>query len=162
MDSIEIPLLEDRSAIQVTITEILRAIVNKSIDRARASTLLYGLQLSLQSVDRNKTSIPYKTVKALSESSEGEELAADPGDQDEDDDKDDEEDSDGSGSEDDSSENADSDDEDDDDDLGDETPDEDQTDAELVADVSFLKSISNALEKGDVRLAERLLAKSAP
>ena len=40
MDSIEIPLLEDRCAIQVTITGILRAIVNKTIDRPRAALLL--------------------------------------------------------------------------------------------------------------------------
>src|SRR5580698_5764324 len=146
MDSIEIPLLEDRCAIQVTITQVLRAIVNKTIDRPRAQLLLYGLQLALLGVDRTKTSIPFRTVKAISESSDGEELATDPDDEDEeDDDDDDEEDSDESGEdsdsddsdgEDDDSENADSDDDDGDDDddgLDDETTDE------LIADVKHLQ-----------------------
>src|ERR1700733_1405050 len=64
MDLIEIPLFEDRCAIQVTITQVLRAVVNKTIDGPRASLLLYGLQLALQGVDPTKTSIPYRTVKA--------------------------------------------------------------------------------------------------
>ena len=164
MDSIEIPLLEDRCAIQVTITQVLRAIVNKTIDRPRAQLLLYGLQLALLGVDRTKTSIPFRTVKAISESSDGEELATDPDDEDEEDDDDDEEedsdesgedsDSDDSDGEDDDSENADSDDDDGDDDddgLDDETTDE------LIADVKHLQSVRSALEVGDMRLAERLL-----
>jgi hypothetical protein len=161
MDSIEIPLLEDRCSIQVTITGILRAIVNKSIDRARASTLLYGLQLSLQSVDRSNWAIPIGTVEAISESSDGEELAAVPDEEDEDDDEDDddeEEDSDDSDEEsgDDDSEDDDEDD-DDDDDTDDETPNEHQTDAELVADAKFLDSVTDALNLGDMRAAARLL-----
>jgi hypothetical protein len=92
MDSIEIPLLEDRCAIQVTITGILRAIVNKTIDRPRAALLLYGLQLSLQSVDRSSWAIPIVTVKALSQTRDGDELAANPDDEDQYDDDDDEED----------------------------------------------------------------------
>jgi hypothetical protein len=153
MDSIEIPLLEDRCAIQVTITGILRAIVNKTIDRPRAALLLYGLQLSLQSVDRSLWAIPIGTVDAISESSDGEDLAAEPDDEDEDDDEDDddeEKDSDDeSGEEDDDSEEADSEDEDDDED--------DETTEELVADAKYLQSISNALDVGDMRLAARLL-----
>ena len=167
MDSIEIPLLEDRCAIQVTITQVLRAIVNKTIDRPRAQLLLYGLQLALLGVDRTKTSIPFRTVKALSESSDGEELAAEPyeeEDDDDDDDEDDEEedsdksgddsDSDDSDGEDDDSENADSEDDDGDDD--DDGLDGETTD-ELIADAKYLQSISNALDVGDMRLAERLL-----
>jgi hypothetical protein len=152
MDSIEIPLLEDRCSIQVTITGILRAIVNKSIDRARASTLLYGLQLSLQSVDRSNWAIPIGTVEAISESSDGEELAAVPDEEDEDDDEDDADEESG----DDDSEDDDEDD-DDDDDTDDETPNEHQTDAELVADAKFLDSVTDALNLGDMRAAARLL-----
>src|ERR1700722_1739993 len=100
MDSIEIPLLEDRCAIQVTITQVLRAIVNKTIDRPRAQLLLYGLQLALLGVDRTKTSIPFRTVKAISESSDGEELAAEPYEEEEEDEDDEEEDSDESGDDD--------------------------------------------------------------
>ena len=166
MDSIEIPLLEDRCAIQVTITQVLRAIVNKTIDRPRAQLLLYGLQLALLGVDRTKTSIPFRTVKAISESSDGEELAAEPYEEEEEDEDDEEEDSDESGDddsdsdgEDDDSENADSEDDDGDDDddgLDDETTDE------LIADAKYLQSVSDALNAGNMRAAERLLAKSAP
>ena len=51
IDSFDIPFLEDRCAVQLTITRVLRAFVNKTIDRQSVSTLLYGLQLALQSVD---------------------------------------------------------------------------------------------------------------
>lgn len=174
MDSIEIPLLEDRCAIQVTITQVLRAIVNKTIDRPRAQLLLYGLQLALQSVDRTNTPIPIRTVKAISESSDGEDLAVDPDDEyeDDEDDDDEEEDSDddsgdddsdsddsdgedeeGSSEGDDDSENTDDDDDEDDDDDGL----DDETTDELIADVKHLQSVRSALEVGDMRLAERLL-----
>jgi hypothetical protein len=103
--SIEIPVLEDRCAIQVTITQILRAIANNSIDRPRASLLLYGLQLALQSVDRNNWAIPIGTVEALSQTSDGDELAAHPGDEDEED-EDDEDDEDEESEENEESENS--------------------------------------------------------
>jgi hypothetical protein len=157
-DRVEIPLLEDRCAVQITITQVLRAVVNKTIERPQAQLLIYGLQLALQSVDRRGNPMSYKTVEAISESSEGEELAADPDEEEDDEDDEDEEtDSDESdeeedGSEDDDSEDADSDDDDEDDDgLNDESTDE------LVADAKYLQSVSNALDVGDMRLAARLL-----
>jgi hypothetical protein len=157
MDSIEIPLLEDRCAIQVTITQVLRAIVNQTIDRPRAQLLLFGLQLALQGVDRTGASIPFTTVKALSETSDGEELAAEPEQEDEDDDEDDEEededsdDESGDGDSDSDGEENDSEEADGDDDDDDETTDE------LIADAKYLQSVSNALHAGDTRLAARLL-----
>ncbi len=172
-DFVEIPLLEDRCAIQVTITQILRAVVNKTIERAQAQLLIYGLQLALQSVDRQGAPMAYKTVKAFSESSDGEDLAVDPDEyEDDEDDDDEEEDSVDSDDSDDSDDDSDSDnsdeengdseddsdsDDDDGDDPDDETSDENQTDAELVADAKYLQSISNALDKGDMRAAARLL-----
>jgi hypothetical protein len=87
MDSIEIPLL------------VLRAVVNNTIDRHRASLLLYGLQLSLQTVDRSNWAIPLGTVENLCQTSDGQDLAADPDDEDqEEEDEDDEEDSNGADS----------------------------------------------------------------
>ena len=65
IDSFDIPLLEDRCAVQLTVTRVLRALVNKTIDRQSASTLLYGLQLALQSVDRSSWAIGLDTVKAF-------------------------------------------------------------------------------------------------
>jgi len=148
-NSIEIPLLEDRCAIQVTIVQVLRAIADKTIDRKDASLLLYGLQLSLQSVDRSSFAIPLGTVEDLARASDGEELAVDPGD-DEDEDDDDEDDDD----EDDDEE--DDDDEDDEEEGGDEDDDSKSTE-KLVAEARFLESVSNAIARDDMRLAARLL-----
>jgi hypothetical protein len=169
MESIEIPLLEDRCAIQVTITGILSAIVNKTIDRPRAALLLYGLQLALQSVDRSNWAIPFGTVKAVSHTPDGDELAADPCDGedeeeyegaheaddasgDDDSDSGDSDEAEASGNED---ETNDSNDDDDSDDGLD-----NQTTEELIAQHRYLQSISEAVEAGDMRLAARLLAKS--
>ena len=157
-DSIEIPLLEDRCAIQVTITQVLRAIVNNTIDRPRASRLLYGLQLSLQSVDRKSWAIPIDPVEAISQTSDGEELAVDPDDY-EDEDDDEEEDSDEAGDDDDED---DEDDDEDDNDLDNETPGGHQTTEELIADAKYLESVNNVLDVGDMRQVKRLLSKSAP
>ncbi len=138
MDSIEIPFLEERCAIQVTITQFIRAIVNNTIDRPRASLLLYGLQLALQSVDRNNYSIPFGTVEALSQTPDGDELAADPDDDDEDEEEAEDSDSDESGDDSGGEEDEDSDDddsEDDDDDDGLETTED------FIASVKYLNSI---------------------
>ncbi len=157
-DSIEIPLLEERCVIQVVITQVLRAIANNTIDRPRASLLLYGLQLALQSVDRKADAIPFGSVEAISETSDGEELAADPYDEDEED-EDDEEDSDESGGD----VDKDSDDDEQDggeDDSGDGL--DNETTGELIAGQKYLESVSNALDRGDMRLAARLLKESSP
>jgi len=156
MGSIEIPLLEDRSVIQVTITQILRAIVNKSIDRARAATLLYGLQLSLQSVDRSSRAIPYSTVVAVSESSDGESLVALPDVEDEDDDEDDDDDDEDSDDSESESDDEDDDSEEDDDDDDDDGLDNETTE-DLIAGAKYLDSVKDALKLGDMRLAARLL-----
>ena len=91
-DPIEIPLLEDRCAIQVTLSAVLRQIANNTIDRPRASLLLYGLQLSLQSVDRKHYSIPFGSVQALSRTRDGEEIVADLDDEYDDEDEEEEDD----------------------------------------------------------------------
>jgi hypothetical protein len=114
LDSIEIPLFEDRCAVQVTLTQVLRHVVNKTIDKSRASLILYGLQLALQTVDRSNWAIPIGTVQDVTQTSDGEDLVADPDDEDEDEEDEDEYD--------------DEDQDDDDDDEDEEDP--DQSDAE--------------------------------
>jgi hypothetical protein len=141
MDSIEIPLLEDRCAIQVTITGILRAIVNKTIDRPRASLLLYGLQLSLQSVDRSSWAIPIETVKALSQTSDGDELAANPDDEDQDDDEDEDEEDDPNQSDAESDDDSEDDSDEEDEDKDDEEDDGKPSMEDLVADLEYLDSV---------------------
>jgi hypothetical protein len=47
-EAIEIPLLEDRSAIQRALSEVANAIANNRIDPKRAGPLLYSLQIASQ------------------------------------------------------------------------------------------------------------------
>jgi hypothetical protein len=164
MDSIEIPLLEDRCAIQVTLSQVLRHIVNKTIDRPRASLLLYGLQLSLQSVDRSSWAIPIGTVKALHHTRDGEDLAVDPDDEDEYEDEEDDEEEDPDQSDAESGDDSDAEELESPDDGDDDEDDEfsGETTEELIADQKYLQSVSNALEVGDMRLAARLLKESSP
>jgi hypothetical protein len=75
MGSIDIPVLEDRCAIQLSIAQVLRALVNSTIDQRRAALLLYGLQLASQNVDRSLSAIPFDSVEALTHTRDGVELA---------------------------------------------------------------------------------------
>jgi hypothetical protein len=54
---LELPLLEDANAIQVTIQEIMQAILDRRIDNKRAGLLLYSLQLASSNI-RNLTPLP--------------------------------------------------------------------------------------------------------
>jgi hypothetical protein len=47
-EAIDIPLLEDRSAIQRALSEVANAIANNRIDPKRAGLLLYSLQIASQ------------------------------------------------------------------------------------------------------------------
>jgi hypothetical protein len=44
--TIALPMLEDRSAVQLVLTEVLRALANNQLDTRRAGLLLYGLQIA--------------------------------------------------------------------------------------------------------------------
>jgi hypothetical protein len=54
---LELPFLEDSNAIQVTIQEIMQAILDRRLDNKRAGLLLYSLQLASSNI-RNLTPIP--------------------------------------------------------------------------------------------------------
>jgi hypothetical protein len=179
IDSFDIPLLEDRCAVQLTVTRVLRALVNKTIDRQSASTLLYGLQLALQSVDRSSWAIGFDTVKGLSQTSDGDVIALDP-DEDLEDDEDEEEEGDEEEQEDeeegeeetpsdaasnspheDAGDSCDEDDPEGDEDEEDEEDEDDDLENEsteqLIADHNQLQSVNRALEAGDLRQVARLL-----
>jgi len=47
---LELPLLEDANAVQVTIQEIMQAILDRRIDNKRAGLLLYSLQLASSNI----------------------------------------------------------------------------------------------------------------
>lgn len=44
--TLNLPMLEDRSAIQIVLTQVLRALAANQIDSKRAGLLLYGLQIA--------------------------------------------------------------------------------------------------------------------
>ena len=54
---LELPFLEDANAIQVTIQEIMQAILDRRIDNKRAGLLLYSLQLASSNI-RNLKPLP--------------------------------------------------------------------------------------------------------
>jgi hypothetical protein len=171
-DSFDIPLLEDRCAVQLTITRVLRALVNKTIDRQSASTLLYGLQLALQCVDQTSLAIGFNTVENLSQTPDGDEIALgpdeDPNDDGDETEENDEEDEDEDENED--EEEAPSDaasnshqegagDSVDENGSGDVDAEEDENESteQLIATLNELQTVNHALEMGDVRPIARLL-----
>jgi hypothetical protein len=180
IDSFDIPLLEDRCTVQLTITRVLRALVNKTIDRQTASTLLYGLQLALQSVDRSSWAIGFNTVESLSETPDGDVIASDreedfENDEDEIEEEENEEEEEGEEEEEEEEEEneeedaqsavvpnsnhqgaGDSADEDDSEDV-DDAEDEEESTEQLIATLNQLQSASRALEAGDLRPVARLL-----
>jgi hypothetical protein len=173
-DSFDIPLLEDRCAVQLTITRVLRAFVKKTIDRQSASTLLYGLQLALQSVDHSSWAIGLDTVESLSQTPDGDEIALGP-DEDPDDDEDEIEDDKEEGEEEDDKEEeapsqaasnshheaaGDSGDEDDSKHTDDEENENESTE-QLTATLSELQSVQRALDVGDLRPLRACLASAA-
>jgi hypothetical protein len=54
--SLELPLLDDRAAIQVTLSNIVRALATRQIDRRYAALMLYAIQIAVTNL--NATSPP--------------------------------------------------------------------------------------------------------
>src|SRR5258708_5225087 len=59
------PLIEDRSAILVAISQIINALASKKLDRPTASLCLYGLQIATQNVERKYDVLPFKAVDSI-------------------------------------------------------------------------------------------------
>jgi len=74
-DSVELPVLEDRSAIQLALSQVLSALGSARLDSKRAGLFLYGLQIASQNVDRRSDVVPECTVEDPSSDSEGDEMA---------------------------------------------------------------------------------------
>jgi hypothetical protein len=72
---LKLPILEDRSAIQVALSQILGALGSEKLDPRRAGLFLYGLQIASQNVERNMGVIATKTVESITHTREGDELA---------------------------------------------------------------------------------------
>jgi hypothetical protein len=74
MESLRIPVLEDRSAIQIALAQVLDALCSGRIDARRAGLLLYAIQIASQNVERKFDIIPSSTVESITITDSGKEL----------------------------------------------------------------------------------------
>ncbi len=74
-EPIKIPVLEDRTAIQMALAQVLNRLASSKLDTKRAGLFLYGLQIASQNVERREDIVPITAVRYLNHTSEGEELA---------------------------------------------------------------------------------------
>jgi hypothetical protein len=74
MDSIKIPVLEDRSAIQIAIAQVLDALCSSRLDPKRAYLLLYAIQIASKNVERKCNIIPSSTEEDVTQTDTGDDL----------------------------------------------------------------------------------------
>jgi len=73
-EDLVVPIPEDHAAIHTSIAQTLNALLAKRIDARTAGLVLYGLQLALQATPKD-TPLPSESVREITQSSEGDELA---------------------------------------------------------------------------------------
>jgi hypothetical protein len=73
-ESVAIPILEDRCAIQVAVSNVLNALGSSKLDVRKAGVFLYGLQIASQNVERKNFIISYDTVESVTNEN-GDDLA---------------------------------------------------------------------------------------
>jgi hypothetical protein len=74
-EPLKLPILEDRSAIQLALSQILDALGSSRIDTRQASLFLYALQIASQNVQRDRDIVPRVAVRSMTLTSGGDELA---------------------------------------------------------------------------------------
>jgi hypothetical protein len=74
-EPITLPVLEDSSAIQLALTQILQGLASKNLDPRSAGLCLYALQIATQHVQRNQLIFLDEVVQSVTLSPEGDELA---------------------------------------------------------------------------------------
>jgi hypothetical protein len=72
---LQIPVLEDRCAIQLVIPDVLNALLANKIDAKSAAILLNGMRLAAQNADKSISTVPTRTIEAFGRTPEGDELA---------------------------------------------------------------------------------------
>lgn len=75
--AIEVPAIEDRTAVRFALTQVLQALATKRLEPRRTSQLLYGLQIASQLVARDHFIFPDEYVQSLTADEEGDELGPD-------------------------------------------------------------------------------------
>ena len=74
-DDIKLPMLEDSASIQVAISQIAAAFLSSRLDARRTGLLLYALQIASQNIDRACSREDSETVRSMTVTGEGDELA---------------------------------------------------------------------------------------
>jgi hypothetical protein len=74
-ESVAIPILEDRCAIQVALSNVLNALGSSKLDARKAGVFLYGLQIASQNVERHPFILSLNAVESVTPSEDGEDLA---------------------------------------------------------------------------------------
>jgi hypothetical protein len=72
--TLRLPILEDRSAIQLALAQVLDALCSSRIDPRRAGLFLYSLQIASQNVERNQDIVPITAVHSVTHTADGDEL----------------------------------------------------------------------------------------
>ncbi|MGB0080527.1 MAG: hypothetical protein WBP90_03265, partial [Terracidiphilus sp.] len=72
---LQLPAPEDVAAIQLSIARINDAIINDRIALKKATSMLYGIQIAAQFIDRRKPLDKDKIVQSAEQTVEGDELA---------------------------------------------------------------------------------------
>ena len=72
--ALDLPVIEDRSAIQLALTQVLQDLGAKRLDPRRAGQLLYGLQIASQILRRPDVNLYSHYVQTVTTGSDGEEL----------------------------------------------------------------------------------------
>ncbi len=74
IQSVAIPVLEDRGAVQMAISEVLHALACSQLDPRRAGLLLYGLQIASQNSAKDQAIADRRSIRTLTRTPQGEEL----------------------------------------------------------------------------------------
>lgn len=76
-EPLKLPLLEDRTAIQVALSQVLNALASAKVDARQAGLFLYGLQIASQNVERDVDILQVTAVNSVTRTEDGDELAPD-------------------------------------------------------------------------------------
>jgi hypothetical protein len=74
-EPLDLPVLEDERAIQLALTQIMTAIATRRIDTRQAALFFRGLQIAQKNLDYDFPATLTRTVKDVTRTEEGEELA---------------------------------------------------------------------------------------
>ncbi|MGA2559639.1 MAG: hypothetical protein ABSF17_08170 [Terracidiphilus sp.] len=74
-EPLRLPVLEDHTAIQFAITQVLDALSSARLDPRRAGLFLFGIQIASRAMHRTYVPIPDHTVETVTQSESGDELA---------------------------------------------------------------------------------------